>query len=269
MRFPGLVLAALIFTTLLMMHNLVQAQLYGQARQDQASLDAGQNQPQTVLFILDASDSMNERIGRQTKIQAAKDVILKTIQSMPPHVRVGLRVYGHRLGKRGITFHGPFGSYMTGGDMCRQTQLLVPPAVNNRASIAGQMLNVQAIGKTPITYSLREAVNNDFYGVPGKKTIILVSDGRETCSHNPCDLVLDMVRHQVDIKINTIGFGTKDRIADDQLKCIALATKGKFYRADTAAELAKSLHDSTQVQTRVQAKIFPGPSAPPPEEGNP
>ncbi len=216
--------------------------------------------PENVLIILDASDSMNESMNGRPKFQQAKEVVLSTVRALPPQMNVGLRVYGHRIG-RGPQFYisGPFSSYMTGGNACRQTQLLVPISPGSRPMIASQLMGIQAVGKTPITYTLQEALNHDFWGLPGKKTIILVSDGRETCSYNPCDFALDMVRAGVDIKVHTIGFGTHDRVADDQLKCVALSTKGRFYSANTAAELAKSLEDSTRVETSVQAKISPGP----------
>jgi len=234
-------------------------QLYGRTDQYGAAGNAYQQGPpqDNVIIILDASDSMNERISgsNESKFEAAKRVILETLRTMPPNVNVGLRVYGHKLGS-GFRVSG-FG-FMTGGEMCHQSELLVPLATNNRAQIASQLVNIHAVGKTPITYSLEQAVNQDFFGHPGKKTIILVSDGRETCSYNPCDVAVDMVRHGVDVRINTIGLATHDRVADDQLKCIALSTKGKFYSVDTAAQLAKSLQDSSQIYTDVQAKIYPG-----------
>jgi hypothetical protein len=68
-----------------------------------------------------------------------------------------------------------------------------------------------------------------------------------------------MVRSGVDIKINTVGFGTHDKYADNQLRCVALSTKGKFYSTNTVAELERSLQDTMQVETNVQAKIYPGP----------
>jgi Ca-activated chloride channel family protein len=233
--------------------------LYGQASQTHAGLVAERERqvPFHVLIILDASDSMNEVLNGRPKIQMAKEVVLKTIRALPPDTRVGLRVYGHRLGRSGFQFSGPFGSFSTGGDMCRQTQLLVPPGLHNRPWIATQLLNIQAKGKTPITYSLQEAINHDFQGVTGKKTIILVSDGRETCSHNPCDLAVDMVRAGIDVKINTIGLGIRDKLASDQLRCIASATRGHYYSANTTADLAKSLSDSVQVETQVKARITP------------
>ncbi len=236
----------------------VNAQLYGRAEQDQAGLSASRQAPENILIILDASDSMNEEMNGQRKIDIAKNVVLNTVKNLPPHVNVGLRVYGHKRGS-GSSFITPFGNFSAGADACKQTQLMVPIAANNRASIASELMDIQAVGKTPISFTLQQAINNDLSHLPGKKTIILVSDGRETCAFNPCDVSLNMVRSGVDVKINTIGFGTHDRVADDQLKCVALATKGRFYTADTAAELAKSLQDSAQVQTSVQAKIYSGP----------
>ncbi len=235
------------------------AQYYGRARQNSASLQAQANTPQNILIILDASDSMNDRIDGSSKIQMAKDVVLKTIRSLPPNVNVGLRVYGYRLGSMSGFFFGPFGGFASDDSACKQSKLMVPLGTNNRAAIASELLSVRAVGKTPITYSLKEAIENDFRGYPGQKTIILISDGRETCSYNPCDLAVDMVRSGVNVKVDTIGFGTHDKVADDQLRCIALSTKGKFYSVNTADELTKSLQDSTRVKTNVQAKIYENP----------
>jgi von Willebrand factor type A domain len=232
------------------------SQGYGQYNNANAQ-DVRPASPQNVLIILDASDSMNERLGAKTKIQLAKDVVINTIRTLPPNVNVGLRVYGHKLGAGGYIMHGPLGGYLVGGDACRQSELLVPIQQNNRESIANHILGIQAVGKTPITYSLQQAINHDLASIPGQKTIVLVSDGRETCDGDPCDLAVDMVRSGINVKINTIGLATHDPVADDQLRCIALASKGKFYSADTAAQLAKSFQDSAQVQTSVQAKITP------------
>lgn len=234
------------------------AQYKGQVAQDAASLSASKEEAQNILFILDASDSMNDRTGGQTKMEAAKRIVMETVRSLPKNVNVGLRVYGHRTGSGGFAVRSPIGTFMTGGEACRQSELVVPVAAQNRAAIASELLNIEATGKTPITYTLQQAVSNDFVGLTGRKTIILVSDGRETCSFNPCDFAVEAVRQGIDVKINTIGFGTRDRLADEQLRCVALATKGRFYSVDTAAQLAKSLQDSVQVQTSVQARIYSG-----------
>jgi Ca-activated chloride channel homolog len=235
------------------------AQYYGTVQQNTAQLQAERSEVQTILIILDASDSMNELLGGQSKMQTAKNVVLQTVKNLPANVKVGLRVYGHKTGSGGFVFRGPFGSYASAGTACKQSQLVVPPAINNRGTIASQLLNIQAVGKTPITFSLTQAVQSDLAGISGKKTIILVSDGRETCDADPCQLALQFVRAGIDVKINTIGFGTNDRYANSQLRCVALSTKGKFFEANSADELAKSLRDSFAVQTSVQARIESSP----------
>ena len=59
-----------------------------------------------------------------------------------------------------------------------------------------------------------------------------------------------------DIKIDVIAFAIGDRDANNQLKCVSLVTSGKFYNANTAAELKDSLKDSLNLQKEVQGVII-------------
>ncbi len=200
--------------------------------------------PENILIILDASYSMKERLpSGETKIAAAKRVILEVLRKIPPEKKVGLRVYGHSA--------NPFSS-------CRDSKLLVPIGGNNRNLIGSSLLGVRPNGNTPITYAIKTAMLNDFNTVTsGKKTIILVSDGMETCDADPCDTAVEMLRRGFDVKIDVVGFGLADFNANRQLKCVALSTFGKFYSANTAAELGKSLENSMDAQTTVQGQIVP------------
>ena len=49
------------------------------------------------------------------------------------------------------------------------------------------------------------------------------------------------------------------REGDDisQLQCVALVTRGQFYTAKTAGELANSLNQSLSISKEVDAKIIP------------
>jgi Ca-activated chloride channel family protein len=139
------------------------------------------------------------------------------------------------------------------------TQTLVPIGPNTRQDIANQLGAIQPTGMTLMSYSIQQAVTNDFIGKPGRHTVVLVSDGRETCASNPCDVALAMVRSGVKVTISTIGLGLNDPVAQDQLKCVALSTKGKFYEANTSAQLAKGLMDSFKSQASVSGRLFTGP----------
>lgn len=194
----------------------------------------------SYLIILDASQSMLDTLpDGQTRMSAAKRTILETLQKIPKQVPVGLRVYGTD------TYNA-----------CRSTRLMVPVMPNNRYQIASQMTKIRPTGMTPITYSLDTAVRSDFNHLNGKRNIILISDGMETCDADPCDLAVSMVQNGVDIKINVIGYGLRELDGIRQLKCAALATKGKFYNTHTAAELSNSLDQLLGARKDVQAKIY-------------
>lgn len=197
-------------------------------------------QPQkSVMIILDSSYSMAEDLpSGENKMVAAKRVILDFMKQLPPDVNVGLRVYGNRQNK------------------CNATVQLVPIGRNNRHFIASQMVAIKPTGATPISYSLQRSMMEDFYNVPGEKSIILVSDGQETCGEDPCGVSLAMVRNGVDIKINVVGFGLHNMDAAKQLKCVALSTYGKFYTANTSAQLADSLKSATPYVTEVRGQII-------------
>ena len=59
-----------------------------------------------------------------------------------------------------------------------------------------------------------------------------------------------------DISIDVIALDIGDKEANNQLKCVALVTSGKFYNANTAAELKNSLEDSLRLQKEVQGTII-------------
>lgn len=195
-----------------------------------------------VLFIVDFSNSMNDRLGKQTKLEVALDTLNSILPQIPPTVKTGLRVYGH---KGGLT-------YMQG---CTASKLLVPMATNNGPAIQAALAKTQAVGWTPITYSLKNAVRSDFAGVTGKKHIVLLTDGGENCDESPCTYAIELMKTRDDISIDVIAFDIYDDDAKSQLQCTALMTSGKFYTANSKDELRKSLFNSLNVDREVKATI--------------
>ncbi len=195
-----------------------------------------------VLFIVDFSNSMNETLGGRRKIDIALDALSSILPKINPNVQTGLRIYGH---KSGFT-------YLQG---CMASKLVVPLASNNARNILGALYQTSATGWTPITYSLKQAVNSDFAGVTGKKHIILLTDGGENCDESPCRYAVELVKTRDDISIDVIAFDLYDANANSQLKCTALATRGKFYTPNDSSSLARDLFDSIGVDTDVHGKI--------------
>ena len=202
------------------------------------------NSGEQILFIVDFSNSMNERIGSRTKLDIALSTMKETLQLIPQSTSVGLRVYGHKTG-------------FTPRQSCTASQLITPIQQNNALNVYSKLNSISAVGWTPITYSLKQAVYFDFENsISAKKRIILISDGGENCDESPCDFIIELMKHREDIKIDVIALAIGDEEANNQLKCVALVTSGKFYNANTAAELKDSLEDSLNLQKDVQGIII-------------
>lgn len=230
----------MVSTAKITMADDAQFHRYNPSQVSKAQL---QNAKEKVLFIVDFSNSMNESLGAKRKIDVAIETLSDILPQMNPNTWVGMRVYGH---KNGFT---PYQS-------CTASQLINPIKQNNTTQILNKLSSINATGWTPITYSLKQAVNSDFVGFNGKKRIILLSDGGENCDESPCDYAIELMKQRDDIKIDVIAFTISDHEANDQLKCAALMTSGKFYSANTAAQLADSLMNSLSMEKDVQGFII-------------
>ncbi len=195
-----------------------------------------------IIFIVDFSNSMNELINNKTKLEMARDTMAEILPKIPSDVKVGLRVYGH---KSGFT-------YLQG---CQASKLVVPLSTGNYREILQGMYSNSAVGWTPITYSLKQSINNDFVGTTGKKHIILLTDGGENCDESPCTYAINLMRERNDVLIDVIAFDIKDAEANNQLRCTALVTSGKFMTAENEADLSKSLFKSVGISKDVKGDI--------------
>lgn len=199
-----------------------------------------------ILFILDFSQSMTEEIDGKEKVELMLDTMAQILPYINQKAWVGLRVYGHKMG---------FTQY----DACKASSLLVPVTPASSDQIQLKLSKTHPRGMTPITYSLKKAVDSDFIGFNGKKHIILLTDGGENCDESPCTWAMEFIKTRKDVKIDVIAFNISDKDDLDQLQCTALVTTGKFYTANTSADLVKSLQKSLNIHKQVEAKIIQNP----------
>ena len=101
----------------------------------------------------------------------------------------------------------------------------------------------EAKGETPIAYSLGKAV--DDLGPSGKRVLILISDGEESCAGDPCPAARKLAKAGVDLQFNAIGLAVNSK-ARKQLQCIAKAGDGNYYDATDTSDLEDAVRRITQ-----------------------
>jgi Ca-activated chloride channel homolog len=182
-----------------------------------------------LLLIMDSSGSMNASDGTGgTKIQAAKVALNGVVNALPGDSLVGLRVYGHRI---------PNTDKRRG---CKDTELIAPVGPLDRRGMKQQIRSFDAKGFTPIGLSLKKGARD--LPSEGQRTIVLVSDGIDTCAPPPpCKVARRISQQGVDLRIDTVGFQVDPR-ARQELRCIARVAKGSYFDAGSASELADQLN---------------------------
>lgn len=186
-----------------------------------------------VMIVLDVSGSMAEPSAEAgTKILMAKQVLERVLAKIDPSIPVGLRVYG--------SSKASFDPVVA----CQDSILLVPVGTGNRGQMISKLRELKPSGATPISYALRRAVEDLKYVQVKNRNIVLISDGMETCGNDPCALAQSFKNSGVDLQFNVVGFNVNsDYAAKAQLQCIAKSTEGKYYSAETAAELSEGMLD--------------------------
>ncbi|WP_375426524.1 VWA domain-containing protein [uncultured Friedmanniella sp.] len=199
-----------------------------------ASPRASADESTKVLLLLDVSGSMNERISSGgTKFAAAKKALKQVASALPAGTQVGLRVYGSTIAE----------PKAQNPKACTDTKLVLPIGPLNTSRMDKAVDSFTAKGETPIAYSLGKSV--DDLGSSGKRVLILISDGEETCSGDPCPTARKLAKSGVDLQFNAIGLdvGAKAR---KQLQCIAAAGDGSYYDAGNSGALQDAVRKLTQ-----------------------
>jgi len=112
--------------------------------------------------------------------------------------------------------------------------------------MTARILAVNPKGKTPITRSIRRAVEG-IRMEEGTSTIVLVSDGEETCDPDPCEAARLLKESGIDFVIHVVGFDVTNE-QRQELECIAEATGGRYYAAGNAADFAFAAREATRVE---------------------
>lgn len=176
-----------------------------------------------ILFLLDGSGSMYAKMQNETRISAAKRLLGNMVDSLRHvnNVEIALRIYGHRS--------------PTSAHDCKDTRLEVPFSPDNHDEMISVIQGVIPKGTTLIAHSLQEAAY-DFPKEDGvRNVIILITDGLEECSGDPCAISEALQRQGVVLKPFIIGVGG-DPSFINFYDCV-----GRYFDASTEGEFENIL----------------------------
>lgn len=197
-------------------------------------VEAAQENPR-IMLVLDASGSMWGKLQGKTKIEIAREVIADFLKTLEPDVEIGLIAYGHR--KKGD---------------CGDIETLIPAAKATADKIIATVNKINPRGKTPLSQAVRHAAK-ELRHTEKRATVVLISDGVETCNEDPCKVGKELAMNGVDFTAHVIGFDVK---GEDQvgLNCLAANTGGLFLPAADAGELRSAFNTAV-----AKAKEAPKP----------
>lgn len=192
----------------------------------QAQVRADNTRQPRILLIVDASSSMLQPWGEHDiRFQVASRIVaglMDSIYAVNAGVEFGLRVYGHQSPAQ--------------NNDCYDSKEEVMFSKNNWTQMQLRLASIKPFGVSPIAYSLSEAAQNDLAdAVHNAYSIILITDGGESCGGNICDVVKKLIENKIYFKPYIIGLVDYAPLKD-QYKCL-----GKYLQVVNEQDIAPAI----------------------------
>jgi Ca-activated chloride channel family protein len=180
-------------------------------------------------IVFDCSGSMGEKTSDgQTKMDVAKELVAKLVNSVPDGLNLTFVIYGHdkQLNCQAVKIVRPLGRI----------------DAKSKAQLAATVKTLKPVGNTPIALALSTA-GKELFKNNANCGMVLVSDGKETCNGNPTAEAARLAKNdKLSFGIQVVGF---DVTPDERrsLEEIATAGEGKYFNAQTSDDLVAVLDD--------------------------
>jgi hypothetical protein len=175
-----------------------------------------------VVVIVDGSGSMREPFGgAPSRMAMAKDAISTVVNNLPPPVDVAL-----------IDFSN-----------CDQVRLDKFYSQPERPSLIREVRGLQPDRGTPLARSIERAGNIVSGDV--ESTIVVVSDGEDTCGRDPCAAARAVKAKRPNVTINVIDVSGEG--GRSVVQCIAAATGGKVLTPNSSLDMKNKVQQATRL----------------------
>ena len=190
-----------------------------------------------TLVILDASGSMAGKVGKTSKLDAAKKAVRRYVEVMPRSdvMNLGMLVYGH-VGDN--TEKGK-------AESCNAVQMAVPLGAVDVKAVDAAMKPLKPKGWSPIGKALESVKQFLPEEIGLMNHVILVADGIEACDGDPVTVARQLRELNHLTRIDVVGFGVDSKEDGEMLRAIAQAAGGTYVDAKSVAEFDQAFNQLT------------------------
>lgn len=144
-----------------------------------------------IVILLDGSSSMlHDWTKDNIRFEAAAriiDKLMDSVYSVNKDVEFSLRVYGHQS--------------PTSVNNCFDSKQEVMFSKDNYTQMMLRLAALHPLGISPIAYSIQQSAENDMQNLKDYKySLILITDGGESCEGDICKVVETLLRKKIDFK---------------------------------------------------------------------
>jgi len=191
-----------------------------------------------AMIVFDGSGSMAEmgfnKID-EPRIFEARRAVADALPDIATNRRIGLLVYGPG-----------------GQDGCSGIDLRFAPIPDAAPLVISAVNTLEPAGETPLAEAVSQAINV-LKASDGSGSVVLVTDGKETCEGAPCQLAAQLsggpfTVHVIGFKVRGeyFAFGSDDDNEYDNAetvsRCLADRTGGLYVGAESVDELVAAFH---------------------------
>ncbi len=223
--------------------KVIRKQLSEEEQAAQAAEQAA-NAP-AVEVILDSSGSMWRKLDGRFRYVIANEVLSNLVTDiLPAEIPFALRVFGNRE-----------------ESTCR-TDLEVPLSPLNAESVSNIIVDIEPkpYAGTPLADSIKQ-VASDLAEASGPKTVVLITDGEESCDGDVEAEIIALREQDIDVILNIIGFDfeAEDKeVARERFRQWAELGGGQYFDASSAEELELSLTQAATTPPEITFEVLDG-----------
>jgi hypothetical protein len=184
---------------------------------------------EAVVLIVDQSNSMYEDLNGRQKLTQERAALRSLIAELPDKLPLGMRFFGHRAANADVDA------------TCADVELVHAVGPPDKVKLRRLIDSGVPRGRTPLARSLREA-KSDFSPTLTGGTVVLLTDGEETCGGDPVAAAADLRNGRPPVTVHVLGL-TDDDALGRTLSTISDAGGGGYRAASDARSLRAGLDE--------------------------